>query len=85
MLNKQDKQEVINKFQISQNDSGSVFVQIGLLTERIKYLSTHLALFPKDTHSRVGLLKIVGKRKAFLNYLKKTDLTAYNDLMEKIG
>ena len=73
MLNKEDKDKIIEKFSKSGNDTGSSEVQIGILSERIKQVAKHLKDFPKDNHSRRGLIKMVGKRKTFFNYLKKND------------
>ena len=84
MLNKQVKQDVINKYKQSSNDTGSSQVQIALITERISQIAEHLKKNPKDVHSRLGLLKLVGKRKTFLKYLEKTDRNAYNLLVAKL-
>ena len=73
MLDKEVKNKVIEKYAKSGKDTGSCEVQIGILSERIKEVNEHLKSFPKDNHSRRGLLKMVGKRKTFLNYLKKND------------
>ena len=69
-MDKQVKGEIIAKFKQSENDTGSVQVQVALLTERINHLTEHLKNNPKDNHSRRGLLQMVGKRKGFLQYLK---------------
>ncbi len=84
MLNKQLKQDVINKYKISSNDTGSSQVQIALITERIDQIAQHLKKNPKDMHSKLGLLKLVGKRKTFLKYLERTDKVAYNQLVSKL-
>ncbi len=73
MLNNEIKSKIIGKYAKSGSDTGSSEVQIGILSERIKQVNGHLKLFPKDNHSRRGLLKMVGKRRTFLNYLKKND------------
>lgn len=79
------KQEIISEFKINDKDTGSTQVQIALATERIKHLTEHLKVNPKDNHSRRGLLKLVGHRKNLLNYLKNTDLTAYKAIKEKLS
>lgn len=71
MLSKLLKQNTIKKFQLREEDTGSAEVQVGLLTEKIEELVSHLKTHPKDHHSRRGLLKMVGQRKRFLNYLHK--------------
>lgn len=80
-----EKQEIINKFKLSENDTGSVKVQVALLTERINHLNEHLKVNPKDNHSRRGLLQMVGKRKGFLLYLKERDIEAYRSLIKELG
>lgn len=81
----QSKQEIISKFKQSENDTGSVQVQVALLTERINHLTEHLKTNQKDNHSRRGLLKMVGKRKGFLQYLKNQDIEAYRKLIQDLG
>lgn len=85
MLTKEKKQEIINKYRISDSDTGSSEVQIAILTERIRYLTEHLKEHKKDHHSRRGLLKLVGQRRGLLNYLQKKDLEKYRSLLEKLG
>ena len=85
MLNKEMKSKIIEKFAKSGKDTGSSEVQIGIITERIKYIAGHLKTFPKDNHSRMGLLKLVGKRKTFLKYLKKNDVQSYNNMKSLIN
>ncbi len=79
------KQEIIEQFKTHEGDTGSPEVQVALLTERIKYLTEHLKEHKQDTHSRNGLLKLVGKRKKLLNYLKKKDITRYRNLIKRLG
>ncbi len=79
------KQETISKFQQHQGDTGSPEVQIALLSERISHLTEHLKNNHKDHHSRRGLLKMVGQRRALLDYLKRKDLERYKKLIERIG
>ncbi|MGB9813562.1 MAG: 30S ribosomal protein S15 [Thermovenabulum sp.] len=83
-MTKELKQELINKFKVHENDTGSPEVQIALLTERINQLTEHLKIHKKDHHSRRGLLKMVGKRRALLNYLKEKDFERYKTIIEKL-
>ena len=80
-----EKKEIIDKFKLSENDTGSVQVQVALLTERINHLNEHLKLNKKDNHSRRGLLKMVGRRRNLLNYLMRTDIERYRAIVEKLG
>ena len=80
-----EKKEIIEKFKQSENDTGSVQVQIALLTERINHLTEHLKTNQNDNHSRRGLLKMVGKRKGFLQYLKDKDIEAYRSLVKELN
>jgi len=84
MLNKENKNKIIKQFAKSETDTGSCEVQIALLSERIREISGHLKQFPKDNHSRLGLVKLVGKRKSFLGYLKKKDLSGYNNFVKQL-
>jgi small subunit ribosomal protein S15 len=79
------KQETIQKFQQHQGDTGSPEVQIALLSERISHLTEHLKTNHKDHHSRRGLLKMVGQRRALLDYLKHKDLDRYKKLIDTLG
>ncbi len=79
------KQELINEFKLSENDTGSVQVQLALLTERINHLNEHLKANPNDNHSRRGLLQMVGKRKGFMLYLKNKDIEAYRKIIKDLG
>lgn len=80
-----EKKEIIEKYRLSENDTGSVQVQIALLTARINHLNEHLKKNHKDNHSRRGLLQMVGKRKGFLLYLKEKDINAYRALIQELG
>jgi small subunit ribosomal protein S15 len=80
-----EKKRVIEKYQIHERDTGSPEVQIALLTERINYLTDHLKVHKKDHHSRRGLLKMVGQRRGFLNYLREKDPSRYKVIIEKLG
>lgn len=79
------KKEIIEKFKMHDRDTGSPEVQIALLTERITYLNEHLKIHRKDHHSRRGLLKMVGQRRALLNYLKTNDPMRYRVILDKLG
>ena len=80
-----EKKEIMAKFATHEGDTGSPEVQIALLTERINHLNEHLATHQQDNHSRRGLLKMVGKRRGLLDYLKKKDLEVYRELIAKLG
>lgn len=80
-----NKQEIIEKYGKNAQDTGSSDVQVALLTERINILTEHLKVHSKDVHSRAGLLKLVGKRRRLLNYIKNRDIEAYRSLIEKLG
>jgi small subunit ribosomal protein S15 len=84
-LEKNDKQSLIKQFQLHSNDTGSPEVQIAILNERLKYLTTHFQTHKKDHHSRRGLLKLVGQRRSLLDYLKRRDNTRYVKIIEQIG
>jgi len=84
-ITKEKKQELIKEFSLSGVDTGSVFVQCAVLTERITNLTKHLQTFQKDHHSRRGLLILVGRRKSLLNYLKKVDHSGYEALIKRLG
>ena len=84
MITKEMKQQIIAEYGRKAGETGSPEVQIALLTERIKELTAHLQANKKDHHSRRGLLKMVGKRRGLLDYLKKSDLESYRSLIEKL-
>ena len=84
-LTKEAKQEIITKHGRSESDTGSAQVQIALLTTRINQLTEHLRAHPKDHYSRRGLLKLVGRRRRFLNYLQRNDLEGYRALIKELG
>ena len=79
------KQETIKKHQQHQGDTGSPEVQVALLSERISHLTEHLKNNHKDHHSRRGLLKMVGQRRALLDYLKRKNLDRYKKLIDTLG
>ncbi|HET9522515.1 MAG TPA: 30S ribosomal protein S15 [Candidatus Limnocylindrales bacterium] len=84
-LAREQKQEVVSGFATKEGDTGSPEVQIALLTERIRGLTDHLRSFPKDNHSRRGLLKLVGQRRRLLAYLIKKDNTRYRAVIARLG
>jgi len=84
-LLKEKKTSVIKEYATKPNDTGSPEVQIALLTERINQLTEHFKTHAKDHHSRQGLLKMVGRRKRLLNYLKRTDLESYRKIIADLG
>lgn len=79
------KKEIIERFKLHGKDTGSSEVQIALLSNRINYLTEHFKTHKKDHHSRRGLLKLVGQRRKLLNYLKKLDLTKYQQIIKDLG
>ncbi|HHW11740.1 MAG TPA: 30S ribosomal protein S15 [Firmicutes bacterium] len=85
MLTAEKKAEIIAKYRLHEDDTGSPEVQIAILTERINYLTEHLKVHKKDHHSRRGLLKMVGQRRGLLNYLYKTDIQRYRSIVERLG
>ena len=84
-MDKIKKQEIIKENAQSENDTGSPYVQIALLTERIKNLTEYLKSNKQDFHSRRGLMQLVGRRRGLLEYLKNTDIDGYRNLIEKLG
>ncbi len=79
------KQQLVAEFGKNEKDTGSTEVQIAILTEEINHLTEHLKVHKKDFHSRLGLLKKVGKRKRLLNYLTAKDIEGYRTLIAKLG
>ena len=84
-LAREQKQEIMTGFATKEGDTGSPEVQIALLTERIRSLTDHLRSFPKDNHSRRGLLKLVGQRRRLLAYLLKKDNARYRAVIGRLG
>lgn len=84
-LTKEKKEEIIKKFQLHENDTGSPEVQIAILTERIKYLTQHLKTHKKDYHTRLGLTKLVSRRKKLLKYLMNKDYERYQKVIKELG
>ena len=85
MIAKEKKQAIIKEYGRSEGDTGSPEVQIAILTARINELTEHFKANPKDHHSRRGLLKMVGKRRGLLDYIKENDVEEYRALIEKLG
>lgn len=81
----EQKREIINQYQVHTTDTGSPEVQIALLTSRIKYLTEHCKVHKKDNHSRMGLLKMVGRRRRLLDYLKKVEISRYRIIIKELG
>jgi len=79
------KKDIIEKFRLHEADSGSAEVQIALLTERINQLTEHFKIHKNDHHSRRGLMKLVGRRRRLLDYLKKNKLETYRELIQTLG
>ena len=85
VLTTEAKKEIIDKFKLHGKDTGSPEVQIALLSNRILYLTEHFKTHKKDHHSRRGLLKLVGQRRKLLNYLKKSDIKRYQQIIKELG
>ena len=84
-MDKEKKTDVISNYQRREGDTGSAEVQVALLTERIKQLTTHMTANRHDYHTRRGLLKLVGQRRRLLKYLSKEDVSRYNKLIKQLG
>lgn len=82
---KERKEDLISKYGLYSKDTGSADVQIALLTKRINYLTEHLKIHKKDHHSKMGLLKLVGRRKRLMKYLKREDPKRYESLIKELG
>ncbi|MGI6013527.1 MAG: 30S ribosomal protein S15 [Oscillospiraceae bacterium] len=85
MITKDQKSVVIESNRTHESDTGSPEVQIAILTERIRQLTAHLKVHPKDNHSRLGMYKMVGKRRRLLDYLAKKDIERYRACIAKLG
>jgi small subunit ribosomal protein S15 len=85
MLEPKEKEKIIEKYKLHEKDTGSAEVQIALLTEEIRKLLLHLKKHKKDFHSKRGLLKMVAKRRKFLEYLRNEDEARYKSIVKKIG
>lgn len=84
-LIKERKAEIMEEFGRGKNDTGSVEVQVAILTERINELTEHFKLHIHDNHSKVGLMKMVGKRRSLLDYLKQEDVKRYQAVIKKLN
>ena len=85
VLSTEDKKNLIDQYKLHDSDTGSPEVQVGLLTQRITYLTEHLKVHKKDHHSRRGLLMLVGRRRRLLNYVKGKDVNRYRSIIETLG
>ncbi len=85
MITKEQKAAIIKEYATKEGDTGSPEVQVAVLTARINDLNEHLKIHKKDHHSRRGLLKMVGKRRNLLNYLKEVDIERYRTLIARLG
>lgn len=85
MITKEKKLEVIKEYALKEGDTGSPEVQVAILTYKINDLNEHLKVHKKDHHSRRGLLKMVGKRRNLLNYVKEQDIERYRSLVSRLG
>ena len=83
-MDKVKKAEIIGNYARHEGDTGSSEVQVAILTERINHLNEHLKANPNDNHTRRGLMKMVGKRRGLLDYLKKKDLEKYRELVTRL-
>lgn len=81
----EDKQEIFETFGKHENDQGSAGIQVALLTRRIEDLTEHLKEHPQDHHSRQGLLRMVGRRRRLLDYLRKNETDRYRDVVDQLG
>lgn len=80
-----DNTATLEKYRVHENDTGSARVQVALLTDRINYLNDHFRTHKKDHHGRRGLLKMVGTRRRLLNYMKRTDIEGYRQVVQDLG
>jgi small subunit ribosomal protein S15 len=84
-VDKEKKQEIISQYRLKESDSGSVEVQVALLSERINRLTEHLKLYPQDKHTRHALHGVIGRRKRFMGYLNRTAPERYRSLITRLG
>jgi len=82
---KENKSAIVQSFQAQEGDTGSSAVQVALLTDRINHLNEHFKVFKKDYASRTGLMKLVGRRRRLLQYMKRKDVDQYKNVIEKLG
>ncbi|MBN1106225.1 MAG: 30S ribosomal protein S15 [Deltaproteobacteria bacterium] len=85
VLSPDTKKQIIDRFKLHEKDTGSPEVQVAILSNRINYLTDHFKIHKKDHHSRRGLLKLVGQRRRLLNYLRKTDMKRYQNIIKELG
>jgi len=84
-VDKEKKGEIITQYRLKEGDTGSVEVQVALLTERINRLTEHLQLYPQDRHTRHKLQRVIGRQRRFLAYLRRTDADRHRALMSRLG
>ena len=84
-LAKETKEQIVNDFRSHDADTGSPQVQVALLSKRISELTEHFKIHKKDNHSRRGLLKMVSQRRSLLDYLKRTDIERYHEIVSRLG
>ena len=85
MITKEEKTKIIEEYRVNEFDTGSPEVQIAILTERINQLTEHLKVHKKDNSSRLGMLKLIGKRRNLLDYLMEKDIERYRAIIAKLG
>lgn len=84
-ITKERTAELIKEYGNNEKDAGNVNVQVAILTERIRNLTEHLKVHKKDNHSRRGLMKLIGKRRGLLKYIKNRNIDEYRDLVKRLG
>ena len=84
-ITKEQKQSLASKYGQNEKDTGNTQVQIAIITQRINELTEHLKSNKKDNHTRLGLMKLVGKRRRLLKYLERKDIASYRSLIKKLG
>ena len=84
-MSTETKQAIIEEYRVHETDTGSPEVQIAILSHEIAHLTEHLKVHKKDFHSRQGLLKMIGRRRSLLNYLKKNDIDRYRTIITRLG
>ncbi|HEU4711593.1 MAG TPA: 30S ribosomal protein S15 [Pyrinomonadaceae bacterium] len=84
-LAKETKEQIVSDFRTHESDTGSPQVQVALLSKRINDLTEHFKTHKKDNHSRRGLLKMVSQRRSLLDYLKRTDIERYHEVVSRLG
>ena len=84
-ITKEETAKLIKEYGKDEKDSGSAEVQVAILTERIRNLTEHLKVHKKDNHTRQGLMKLIGKRRGLLKYIKNRNIDEYRDLIKKLG